>query len=271
MNTLKSLIQFVSFSNIFTALCAFTLSVFFSIISHTELSPVRLTVIFLGTMASYIAVQMIPQKSDKITNPKALWIRKNRVPLYALLSASLLGCIFSIKDLTQFELLNFSHLFILVLFYERIFIHEKELRSVPFLKAFLISYIWACVCVAPQLYLMPDPNFLLWVECFVFILALTIPFDIRDAEEDVFQHIKTFATNFSLMNVRRLCFILFISSQLMSIYYLPFSYVTVLFSTIFSVIYFYLLANSWPGQKESIFLYGFDGLIILKLALLYQA
>jgi 4-hydroxybenzoate polyprenyltransferase len=68
------------------------------------------------------------------------------------------------------------------------------LRNIPLLKLFLIAYVWASVTVWLPLLaagwpIMAPEGWLLFLQRFLFILPLTIVFDIRDIERD-----KTTAT-----------------------------------------------------------------------------
>ena len=157
---MTNLFKFFANSSLFIALCAFCLSIFYSEITETNIELYRLIVIFLGTLASYIGVQLIPMHKNKATSQRSIWIKEQKVILYSFLAASFFGIFASLQYLENFDLLNFTHLFILVLFYEKIFLNEKELRKIPYLKPFIISYVWACVATAPQIFLSLDnPNF----------------------------------------------------------------------------------------------------------------
>lgn len=248
------------------ALSALSLSYFYSNILSTESNFYRYIIIFCGTLASYIAVQLIPISQNFAKSKRSLWIKENKILLYSLLLASLFSIVASVKHLESFDILNFSHLFIIVLFYEKIFLNEKELRKIPYVKPFIISYVWACVCTAPQIFLsLKNPNYLIWPECFLFILGLTIPFDIRDIEADNIDGVKTFATKFRVKSVKRLSFLIFIIALVMQFYYLELTLSNLMITIGIAICYLLILSRVWPNQKEYIFLYGLDGVILLKL------
>lgn len=73
----------------------------------------------------------------------------------------------------------------------------RRLRDVPFLKVFLIAATWAWITVALPALLrgmaLPDVWPLL-LERACFILALALPFDIRDADSDRTQGVATLPT-----------------------------------------------------------------------------
>jgi 4-hydroxybenzoate polyprenyltransferase len=263
---MKPLVSFISNSSIFISIMALCLSLFYSKITDTAIDYNRLIVIFFGTLISYIGVQLIPITENKINNKRTDWIKSYKTILIILMVTSLLVIILSIKYLNSYDLLNFIHLFILVLFYEKIFIKKNELRKIPYFKPLLIAYIWACTCTAPVLYLNLDSiNYWIWIECFLFILSLAIPFDIRDLETDSLESIKTIPIKFGIKNSRFICLFLFLCSLVLQFQYIELNLMSIIITLLFCIIYIVLLKNTWPGQKDEYFLYGFDGLMAFKL------
>ena len=267
---MSNFFTFISHSSIFISICALSLSFFYSLTFEIETNLYRYIVIFCGTLASYIGVQLIPMHKNKASSIRSLWIKNNKIILYSLLLASIFAIVASIRHLESFDLLNFTHLFIIVLFYEKIFLNEKELRKIPYIKPFLISYVWACVCTAPQIILsLKNPNYIIWAESFMFILGLTIPFDIRDIEADHIDGIKTFATRFKVKTVKVLSFGIFLIALIMQFNYLEPTLTNIIITIMIGICYLLVLSRVWPNQKEHIFLYGLDGIILLKILYLF--
>jgi len=79
--------------------------------------------------------------------------------------------------------MHLPFLFIVVFYVYRL--GKKSLRDLPFLKIFLISTTWVYV-----VYLFPlineniTPNWYISLGIFLYVLAVTIPFDIRDLKLD---------------------------------------------------------------------------------------
>jgi 4-hydroxybenzoate polyprenyltransferase len=73
-------------------------------------------------------------------------------------------------------------------------ISRKKLREFPHIKIFIIALIWGLVTAAIPAYLAgrePTVILLMFLERSVFILALTLPFDVRDYLIDKRQEVKT--------------------------------------------------------------------------------
>lgn len=124
---------------------------------------------------------------------------------------------------------------------------KKRLRDIPFIKIFLIALTWTITCV-----LLPilETNFypdlfvrrviLLFSIQFIYLLFITLPFDINDIERDIANQTKTIATTLGARKSQILCFVLFlIDSYLLYIFRVSF-----IIHTFFNVLLLSLIAIS---------------------------
>ena len=97
----------------------------------------------------------------------------------------------------------------LTMLYSIPFLGKKKglfrLREIPYLKIFLIAFVWAFATIILPLIqanheIFSKNIFLLIIERFLFIFAITIPFDIRDIEADKQDGLQTIPL---LLNERR--------------------------------------------------------------------
>jgi len=109
-----------------------------------------------------------------------------------------------------FEVLFLLHLALLSFFYEPAsFVKAKlfSLRKVPLLKLIILSYIWASLSsfypaiVLDVNLLSRNVSNLFWIQ-FCFILAITIPFDIRDFYLDIKDKLITMPRIFGSKNTK---------------------------------------------------------------------
>ena len=110
------------------------------------------------------------------------WFYKNKVVVYVLMLLSLVisGYYFSLFNFsTQFAIFFIT---ILSLFY------PFFLRKVPFIKIFLISIVWTIgttvLLVLENKLIFSEEVILNIIARFLFVFAITIPFDIRDIKYD---------------------------------------------------------------------------------------
>lgn len=258
--------KFLSNSSLFIALMSSMLCIFYTKVVSLDLDLPRIIIVFFGTLLSYIAVQIIPSKNNLIKTNRSIWIDKHKKILYSLMGLSIFIILLFVRKLQNFDLLIFIHLFVLVFFYEKLFITKYELRKVPYLKPFLISYIWAWTCTAPALYYnLNDIDLFIWPECFLFILSLAITFDIRDLEGDKLESIQTIPIKLGFQKAKTLCFFFFIVSLIIQFQFINLSIPTVFISILLVSVYIFLLSKTHPGQKDEYFLFGIDGIMGLKL------
>lgn len=161
-----------------------------------------LFLIFFATFFEYNIHRLLTILTNKeaLVFDKYKWIRENLKGFYLLVFASIAGFICFVFLAKKEVLIALAPLAILTLFYSIPVSHKMKnifrLREIPYLKVFLIAFIWSSSTV-----LIPviQINFAfskvhvieMFLERFFFILAITIPFDIRDIEDDKEAGLKT--------------------------------------------------------------------------------
>ncbi len=148
----------------------------------------------------------------------------------------------------------------------------RRLRDYPFIKVFLIAFTWAWVTVIIPLWeVRPEGIWWLLFERFFFILAITLPFDIRDMELDTLQGVSTLPTVLGVEKTKRLSFIMLgISIVLGIIYILGFSlqYSAVNGYILAGLYTFYFLNKVKKGANDYLFTGWLDGTMIVQFLLI---
>tara|TARA_B100001109_G_scaffold255896_1_gene262636 strand:+ start:15669 stop:16472 length:804 start_codon:yes stop_codon:yes gene_type:complete len=192
------------------SLCAFSSQILFYKI---ELSHV--TFIFFCTLFAYNLQRKIatPKKSINY-NQQDQWLRKNARFVSAILMISaLVSCYFIFY-------INLNSIWFLILFGALSFFYVKNLgsipnlRSLPFLKVFIVGFVWGGATVfLPSIF---NSNLhLTWqihlyalsIACFVF--GESLPFDIRDMNYDHEFNLKTIPQTIGTSNTLKLSFVAF--------------------------------------------------------------
>jgi 4-hydroxybenzoate polyprenyltransferase len=161
-----------------------------------------LLLIFFATLFEYNRNRLIELffYNEEQNTKKRKWILKNRKKLLfvAIISAALL--MFAVFTTKPQVLIVFIFLGILTFLYSMPVSGNKsylfKLREVPYLKIFLIAYVWSALTVfLPAIQageeILNVQVELLFAERFFFIFAITIPFDIRDMQVDRDAGLKT--------------------------------------------------------------------------------
>jgi 4-hydroxybenzoate polyprenyltransferase len=199
MNPIRALIQ----SNVYIALAAVALT--WETQVQLGLEPywnAYLFFIFFAVLFEYsfhrllsILTSRFPQKIDN--EPGIPVVRKK---IYLMTGFSVVG-FFCSACFVNFEVLFiFIPVALLTLLYSiLIFGNEKQvsgLRKIPFLKNLLIAVVWASATVFLPVFQSTQKFpiievFAIFMERFIFIFALSIPFDIRDMAADMQSGLKT--------------------------------------------------------------------------------
>ena len=151
--------------------------------------------------------------------------------------------------------ITFWYLFPLPLGFKKL----PPLRRTPFLKIFLIAYVWSSgVYLLPLLHEAWSWNTLIgFLERLLFLFAITLPFDMKDLEEDTKMQLKTIPSQIGVQKAKAISAICLLIGWAVSgwaygseqIWPLGFGYLTALLLTI----------GISPNRKEIYYLGGIDG------------
>ena len=189
MRIIEKIFNFYIFSNIHVAIAAFCLTKItlleYGIENH--LLPIF---VFFSTIAAYNFIRLY--RITKVQHWLNHFLNKNKKTVLGLTLISVFILIyqsFFLQLKTLFALVPFG---LFSLFYVVPILKKNDspiaLRSISFLKLFLIAFSWAGVTV-----LVPFINYnielhskeiIIFIQRFLILLAITIPFDIRDMNFD---------------------------------------------------------------------------------------
>ena len=202
----RQTLDFLLFSNIFIALCAVAQGLVTYQLLHTKPENHVLGLLFCSTLALYNFSILLskPANPEKSAFRRVRWIFSHyrlMITLTIIAVLSLLPLSFFLNTASKILLLSLA--LISVGYCLPIFsIHDKRfgLRNIPGVKLFLIAMVWALSCVLlPVLELESsieasvtvNDTILLIAKRFLFIAAITVPFDIRDLFQDKTNELKT--------------------------------------------------------------------------------
>jgi hypothetical protein len=182
-------------------------------------------------------------------NERHLWISKNKRRMQLIIVFCCLILAMFIPFFTVFEILGLGTLGVLSFFYS---FKTKfgNLRDIPGAKIFLIAFVWsASIFVFTYNGVIDLVDYLMFSYNFIFILAITIPFDIRDLDFDDEKQ-KTIPQLIGVIPSRVLSFVLiWISYYLLVLLLGEVSFFLSLIYGIFSL----LCLQASPNKKELYF------------------
>ena len=171
-----------------------------------------LVFVFFSTLLVYnlnLIEGMKGLKASAFRSERHNWIVKHEKFIWAF---SVLSLIVSIGELTALKKNTLIFLLVPGLFALGYAVPIKlpglktiRLRELPFVKIFLVAWVWATFTVGlpvvqqNELFTILKPEyFLLFFSRTAFIFALTIPFDVRDLNYDTDKHISTIPSRFGI-------------------------------------------------------------------------
>lgn len=171
-----------------------------------------LVFVFFSTLLVYnlnLIEGMKGLKSSALRSVRHNWIVKHEKFIWAF---AVLSLIVSVAELTALKKDTLFFLLVPGIFALGYAVPIKlpgmktlRLRELPFVKIFLVAWVWATFTVGLPLVqqnglaeLLQLKNFLLFFSRAVFIFAITIPFDIRDLAYDSDKHIATIPSRFGI-------------------------------------------------------------------------
>ncbi len=188
MKLFKRIFDFYVFSDIHVALAAFCL-VKITLLQFDLQENFIALFVFFSTILSYNFIRYF--NISVLETKTSHWIKTHRKSLITLNALSFFGLSFLLFKLRLESIFVLIPFFFATLFYAvPIYPTRKNLRSIATLKLFLIAFSWAGVTVLfpmiqNEVYFSMEV-WILFLQRFLIILAITIPFDLRDLNYDKF-------------------------------------------------------------------------------------
>jgi 4-hydroxybenzoate polyprenyltransferase len=151
---------------------------------------------------------------------------------------------------------------------------EFSLRKFPLAKIFVLTYVWASVTVFLPGFDLENWNsakiVIVFLERFLFILALAIPFDIRDYMRDKKEMVKTIPGIIGVSNSKKLSIIILLVYMLVSITVHELDYVAI--SRILSgALAIFLIHRINEKVSDSYYMFFIDGVMVFHFIVLSVA
>jgi 4-hydroxybenzoate polyprenyltransferase len=260
---MKKGIEFVVYSNVWISLGAVSFAMLFYSITNVQTEPVILGFLFFSTLLTYNYQRFEKLRNNERTSgPRMEWMISHKKLVYSLLVVGLIGSLIFAAFLS-FKSLGYLFLLGIISFFYVFKIKNYSLRDLPVMKILLIGAVWSASCFLIPYFEMESSFsfsiFNLAIAAALYIIAITIPFDIRDVDVDekskytIPQLLGDFASRiFSVVILALSCW-LFIQSQVQL--NLGF-WIGVGMTAI-------LLIFASKNRKELYFSLGVDGLLVI--------
>ena len=258
---MKSFIRFLVFSNLWVAFCVLSLALSSELLLITSNYQIS-QFVFFSTLFTY-NFQRVVRIEKGLNHVRKVWLAKQNIAIYLLMACGGLVSayrFFEFQFITQVVIIIVGLLSVLYPF---------GLRKIPFSKIFIISFVWT---VSTMLLLVLENNIpisqnivLHLLSRFLFVFAITIPFDIRDLKYDT-QNLQTIPLFFGTKKARFMAVISVFICAIIAI--LQYFENTVISSNLLALILLYFVASifivkSDENKSEMYFSFWIESLSIL--------
>ena len=215
------ILKWIVDSHIWIGLGSSALAIFSFKSIYADVDPLIIAFLFTATVFVYNFQTLIKWRDRKNSSANRSFAKLKHVKI--LTAISLLALIplgFSLN----FDKVSFLGIFVLIslLYAAQLKWSNKrktDLRSIPFIKIYLISIVWVGVSVAFPLYYVGQqfgPNEYMMLTMFtLYFIGITIPFDIRDIHKDE-EKMKTLPQSLGTKYARVLSMLLLLIACILS-------------------------------------------------------
>lgn len=187
---------------------------------------------------------------------------KHHIKLYAIISTiGIIYCIINLNPSVYYYLVVpciISGMYVIPL------IGSKRIRDIHYVKIFLIAIVWSFVSIIPLF--SNDINdwkvIVYFIEKVSFLLAITIPFDVRDLEIDKVAGLKTLANFFGTSISYKICYYLLAVSAFL--HFVIFNHVIGITMVVVNLFIASILYLSSRNKNDYLFSGLLDGSFILR-------
>lgn len=186
----KRLIEFVVYTNLWISIGAVSFTSLFYTLQGLPIDYNYLLFIFSSTLLTYTFQRYMKLiYRENIVGPRMLWMEMNKGVIKSTLILGIIGTAFSVVFLSITSILVLAIMGVISFFYAFKIGQKRRsnLRDVPGIKIFLIAVVWAlssAVIPAIEMETLNGQSILVGVGFFLYIIGITIPFDIRDLDYD---------------------------------------------------------------------------------------
>jgi 4-hydroxybenzoate polyprenyltransferase len=279
-----SILDFLLFSNLFIAVCAVAQGLITYHLLKVPADKYVLAFIFFATIGLYNFSMLLskPKKPENSPFKRVRWIFSHHRMIISITLISLLCLVPLFLLYLSIEsklLMLFTGLVAVGYNIPFLTLNNQNigLRNIPGIKLFLIAMVWAVSCVllpimelqhSNQLNIAPGDTLLLVFKRFLFVAAITVPFDIRDLFQDKLYALKTIPVMLGEKRAYIFCQFLLLGYLLLLLLFRQATYPDIAAVVVNLAITGWLIFKSNIKKNEYYYFFYLDGTMLLQYLLL---
>lgn len=281
---LYSILDFLLFSNLFIAICAVAQGLITYHLLKIPPDKYVLAFVFFATIGLYNFSMLLakPKKPENSPYKRVRWIFSHHRMIISITLISMLCLVplFLLYLSIESQLLMvFTGLVAVGYNIPFLTLNNQNigLRNIPGIKLFLIAMVWAVSCVllpimelqhSHQLNIAPGDTLLLVFKRFLFIAAITVPFDIRDLFQDKLYALKTIPVMLGEKRAYIFCQFLLLGYLLLLLLFRQATYPDIAAVVLNLAVTGWLIFKSNIKKNEYYYFFYLDGTMLLQYVLL---
>lgn len=282
--TILSTLDFLLFSNVFIALCAVAQGLVTYHLLQTRPDPYILAFLFFSTIGLYNFSMLLSKPANPENSPylRVRWIFAHHRLIISITMISIL-CLIPLSlwylSIESKVLMVFTGLLAVGYNVPFLTLNQQKigLRNIPGIKLFLIALVWSVSCVllpivelerSYQINVSSAETLLLVAKRFLFIAAITVPFDIRDLFQDKLYALKTIPVILGEKKAYIFCQFLLLGYLALLLLFRQATYADVIATTLTLALTGWLIFKSNIQKNEYYYFFFLDGTMLLQYLML---
>lgn len=278
------ILDFFLFSNLFIAVCAMAQGLITYHLLKIPPDKYVLAFVFFATIGLYNFSMLLakPRKPEDSPYKRVRWIFSHHRMIISITLIAILCLIPLFLLYLSIEsklLMLFTGLVAVGYNIPFLTLNNQNigLRNIPGIKLFLIAMVWAVSCVllpimelqhSHQLSISPGDTLLLVFKRFLFIAAITVPFDIRDLFQDKLYELKTIPVMLGEKRAYLFCQFLLLGYLLLLLLFRQATYPDIAAVVLNLAVTGWLIFKSNIKKNEYYYFLFLDGTMLLQYLLL---
>jgi 4-hydroxybenzoate polyprenyltransferase len=281
---LYSILDFLLFSNLFIAICAVAQGLITYHLLKIPPDKYVLAFVFFATIGLYNFSMLLakPKKPEESPYKRVRWIFSHHRMIISITLIAMLCLVPLFLLYLSIEsklLMLFTGLVAVGYNIQFLSLNNQSigLRNIPGIKLFLIAMVWAVSCVllpimelqhSHELNIAPGDTLLLVFKRFLFIAAITVPFDIRDLFQDKLYALKTIPVMLGEKRAYIFCQFLLLGYLLLLLLFRQATYPDIAAVVLNLAVTGWLIFKSNIKKNEYYYFFYLDGTMLLQYLLL---
>lgn len=262
--TKNKLLMFPFYAQLWTGIAAMALSSYYQLIQVglNEFNYYRMVFVGISTWTAYLFLNLLGLKENpKSEDPKVLFLKEYQTGLWSICGGLIFVIAVMCIGLLGNDFLLVAACAALVLLYEKL-LPFFSIRAIPYLKTPIVCLTWAIMCTY---FATNRVSLLQFFDCYIFVMAMMVAFDLRDVESDLEEGIANFTQKLGSSTSKLYGLTLLAGTSMIQSSYFGFDFRSVLIEFTILGIYFGTIRSVTSQTKDVTLYLGIESLMFIRL------